>query len=173
MGALGALCPVPRHESPRQMSLSKKVKTGLDEIRILILGSQILLGFACQTAFRPGFEGIPAHDRAIEIASLASIALTIGLIVAPSMQHRIIAGGEDTPRILRVIRLFATCSLAPFALALGADVFLVVEHVLGLAPGILAGAAFSSLALLFWYGLEILKARGRGRERWLVTDEDP
>ncbi len=44
------------HRTASRMSLSKKLKVGLDETRILILVSQILLGFQLQGAFRPTFE---------------------------------------------------------------------------------------------------------------------
>ena len=74
--------------------------------------------------------------------------------------------------MLRVIRFYATCSLAPFALALGADIFLVVERVLGFGCGLAAGLSFSGLALLFWYGLEVLKARHEGGEERRVTDQE-
>ena len=47
------------------MSLSKKGKAGRDETRILILGSQILLGFQLQDAFRPTFEHLPLQNRVV------------------------------------------------------------------------------------------------------------
>jgi hypothetical protein len=105
------------------MSLSKKVKVGLDETRILILGSQILLGFQFQGAFRPAFERVPCHDRVVWVVTLGLITLTVALLITPSVQHRMVEGGQDTKRLLGVIGRYAGLSLAPFALALGADLF--------------------------------------------------
>ena len=102
------------------MSLSKKVKVGLDETRILILGSQILLGFQFQGAFRPTFETLPLYDRLVWIVALGLITLTVALLITPSVQHRMVEGGQDTRRILGVIGRYASLALGPFAAALGA-----------------------------------------------------
>ncbi|MBB2964315.1 DUF6328 family protein [Methylobacterium sp. R2-1] len=155
------------------MSLSKKVKAGLDETRILILGSQILLGFQFQGAFRPAFEHLPFHDRVVWIGALGLITLTIALLITPSVQHRMVEGGRDTKRLLGVIGRYAGLSLAPFALALGADLFLAAEPVLGLGPAAAIGLATCGLALLFWYGLEALKARANGDKERTMTSREP
>ncbi|AWN55453.1 DUF6328 family protein [Methylobacterium sp. 17Sr1-1] len=155
------------------MSLSKKVKVGLDETRILILGSQILLGFQFQGVFRPAFEHLPFRDRVVWVAALAFVSLTIALLITPSVQHRMVEGGRDTKRLLGVIGRHAGLALAPFALALGADLYLAVEPVLGLGTGIAAGLFFSGLALLFWYGLEALKARTVGERERTMTSREP
>ncbi|KAA0122343.1 hypothetical protein CIW48_18950 [Methylobacterium sp. P1-11] len=155
------------------MSLSKKVKVGLDETRILILGSQILLGFQFQGAFRPTFERLPFHDRVVWVAALALITLTIALLITPSIQHRMVEGGRDTKRLLGVIGRYAGLALAPFALAFGADLFLAAEPVLGLGPGAVVGLVACGLALLFWYGLEALKARTIGDKERNMTRQEP
>jgi magnesium-transporting ATPase (P-type) len=155
------------------MSLSKKVKVGLDETRILILGSQILLGFQFQGAFRPAFETVPLHSRLVWVAALGLITLTVALLITPSVQHRIVEKGHDTKRLLGVIRGYAGLSLAPFALTLGADLFLAVEPVLGSGPGIVAGSLACGLAFLFWYGLEALKSRTTGDEERAMTSLEP
>ena len=155
------------------MSLSKKVKVGLDETRILILGSQILLGFQFQGAFRPAFENLPFHDRVVWVAALGLVTLTLAFLITPSVQHRIVEGGQDTKRLLGVIGRYAGLSLAPFALALGADLFLAVEPVLGLVPGLAIGILFCGLALLFWYGLETLRARIVGLRERTMTSREP
>jgi hypothetical protein len=155
------------------MSLSKKVKAGLDETRILILGSQILLGFQLQGAFRPAFQNLPLYDRVVWVVALGLITLTIALLITPSVQHRMVEGGHDTKRLLNVIGRYAGLSLAPFALTLGADLFLAAEAVLGLGPGAAVGILVCGLALLFWYGLEALKARTVGERERTMTSREP
>lgn len=84
------------------MPLSKKVKVGLDETRILILGCQILPGFQFQGAFRPAFEMRALHGRHVWLSTLALITPTIGLPITSSVQqsggsHASLAGcQEDT-----------------------------------------------------------------------------
>ncbi|WP_132250107.1 DUF6328 family protein [Methylobacterium segetis] len=155
------------------MSLSKKVKVALDETRILILGSQVLLGFQFQGAFRPAFETLPLRDRLVWAAALGLITLAIALLIAPSVEHRMVEGGQDTKRLLGVIGRYAGLSLAPFALALGADLYLAAEPVLGFFPGAAVGLLVCGLALLFWYGLAALKARNVGQGARTMTAREP
>jgi hypothetical protein len=150
------------------MSLSKKVKVALDETRTLILGAQILLGFQLQGVFRPVFDRLPWHDRYLDIASLLLSSLTVGLLIAPSLHHQIVEEGDSTRRIHRTIGRFASWALAPFTLALAVDVLMAVERVAGLWGGIAAGVSFGGLALLFWYGLELLRARPERGEWGLI-----
>src|SRR3954465_652579 len=154
------------------MSLSKKVKVALDETRTLILGAQILLGFQLQGVFRPVFDQLPWHDHLLDIASLLFSSLTVGLLIAPSLQHQIVDGGDSTRRIHRTIGRFASLALAPFALALAVDVLMAVERVAGLWGGIAAGVSFGGLALLFWYGLELLRKRRTGQKERAMSDRE-
>jgi uncharacterized protein DUF6328 len=133
------------------MSLSRKVKTALDENRLLVLGAQVLFGFQFQGPFQEAFADLPPFARAIDSVALALMALAIGLLITPSMQHRIVEDGADTNRIHRLAGLFASAALLPFAISLGLDVYLVVDHVLGLAMAAAVGGLFCALAALLWF----------------------
>ena len=43
--------------------IKDKVQNALDEARILILGSQVLLGFQFRSVFEKGFETLPEHAQ--------------------------------------------------------------------------------------------------------------
>jgi arginine exporter protein ArgO len=159
--------------SSSHMSLSKKVKVGLDETRTLILGAQILLGFQLQGVFRPIFDQLPRHDRYISIAAISFISLTVGLLIAPSMQHLLVEAGDSTRRIHRSIGRFASLALAPFAVALGGSILIAVERVADLRAGIVAGLLAGGVAFLFWYGLELLKRGTTGHKERAMSDHEP
>ena len=59
------------------MELSKKVKVALDETRMLILGTQILLGFQFRGVFGDGYDQLPADSRYL---SGATLGLTICVV---------------------------------------------------------------------------------------------
>ena len=48
--------------------LSDKVKTALDETRMLILGVQILVGFQFRTVFEDGFDQLPGDTPSDRIS---------------------------------------------------------------------------------------------------------
>lgn len=117
----------------------------------LILGAQVLFGFQFQAVFQETFADLSASVRSIDNVALALMALAIGLLIAPSMQHRIIEGGADTNRIHRVAGLFAGAALLPFGISLGLDVYIVFDRVLGLSIALAVGGLFGALAGLLWF----------------------
>ena len=113
------------------MALHDRVKTALDETRTLILGAQILLGFQYQGVFQERFEALPPHARAMDGWALGLMLLTMGLLIAPSAFHRVAEGGESTGRMHALTGRCAAAALLPFAAALGLDLAIALERVLG------------------------------------------
>jgi Family of unknown function (DUF6328) len=136
------------------MALNGKVKTALDETRLLILGSQILFGFQLNGMFQDAFEQISVVGRSLNACGYFLMASSVGLLIAPSMQHRLVERGQDTERIHGATSLFAALALIPFAPSLGITFYIVLERHVGAAAAAAAGAAFSLLALFFWFGIE-------------------
>jgi uncharacterized protein DUF6328 len=133
------------------MSLSRKVKTALDENRLLILGAQVLFGFQLQAVFQDSFAGMSELTRTTNCVALALMALTIGLLIAPSMRHRITEAGADTIGIHRAAGMFAGMALVPLGASLGLDLYVVFEPIVGDVAAAIAGACFCGLAGVLWF----------------------
>ena len=144
--------------------LKDKIQNALDEARMLVLGSQILVGFEYRSAFEPGFTRLPPHAQYVKMVSLAIMLVGVLLIMWPSAYHQIVADGEDRPDVHGFTSTILCCALLPFALGLGLDLFVAVEKMYGHTPGVVAGLAMCALALFFWYGLEAWWRRGRAAE---------
>jgi len=145
------------------MALSAKVKTALDETRTLILGSQILLGFQCRSAFREGFDKLPPASRHMSAAALALMLLVICLLIAPSAFHRISQDGQSTGRMHSLSGYFAALALLPFATALGLDLTLTLERAWdNRFAGMTAGLLFAAMAIAGWYGVGFYMRRTHG-----------
>jgi hypothetical protein len=142
-------------------SLKDKVRKALQETRILVLGTQILLGFKFQAALRPGFDALQPHGRLLEMSALALLLATFTLLIVPTPFHRISEGGDDTARMHRVTTIAATAALLPLALALALDFFVPVEKAFGLGAGLAVALVMGGAALFLWYGLELLR-RSKG-----------
>lgn len=130
----------------------KKVKTALDETRLLILGAQILFGFHLNGAFQRGFGDLSAVSKGLHAGVFVVMAIVIGLLIAPSLQHRLVEQGEASVRILAATTRFAGMALLLFAFALATDLYVVVAYRFGAATGLVIGGGFGALAALLWYG---------------------
>ena len=69
--------------------LDAKLKTALDESRLLILGAQVLFGFAFQGVFQELLRDVSPASRWLQGAALALLCASVGLLIAPSMYHRV------------------------------------------------------------------------------------
>lgn len=138
------------------MSLREKVKTGLDETRLLLLGAQVLFGFQLNSVFQEGFTELSPATRLVNSVGQTLMAVAIGLLIAPSMQHLIAEKRHDTLRLHQATGLFAGSALLPFGISLGLSFYVVFDHLYGRMAALIAGTAFCLLALLFWYGIGLV-----------------
>ncbi len=131
--------------------LKDKIQNALDEARMLVLGSQVLLGFQFRSAFEPGFAKLPLSSQYLKMTGLTLMLVALGLLLAPGAYHRIVERGEDTYGLHRFTTGLTDYALLPFALALGIDLYVAFEGTLGRGVAIVAGAGATALALFFWY----------------------
>ncbi len=134
----------------------KQVKIALDECRTLMLGAQILFGFHLNAVFRNLFDSMPLVLRILYVIAFLAMTVVIALLIAPTMQHRLVERGRASGRILRETTQFAGLALLPFAFSLGIDVAIVIAFKFGMLPGSLIGFVTLASALTLWYGLEYL-----------------
>jgi hypothetical protein len=152
------------------MELSKKIKTALDETRMLILGAQILLGFELRSAFSEGFDKLPGHSRHLEALALMLMVISVALMIAPGPYHRIVEGGQDSGPFYRVATTISDLALLPFALALGIDLFVSIEHVFGSPAAFAAGIGATLIALGLWYGMPRAVTQKTGQKERAMTE---
>jgi hypothetical protein len=133
-------------------AVDRKVKIALDETRLLILGAQILFGFHLNAAFQPGFSKLGQVWWILYTCSFAAIAVGVGLLIAPSMEHRIVEHGRSSGRIIAQTNRLAALALLPLAFSLGADLAIVFAYRFGTIAGVTIGGLATTLALVFWYG---------------------
>jgi Family of unknown function (DUF6328) len=146
--------------------LADKSENALSETRMLILGSQVLIGFDFHAAFQPGFERLPLPSQDLKLFGLALMLLALGLLLAPGAFHQIVESGDDSPRLIDFTNVIGSLALLPFALGMGIEVYIASEAVIDSSGAIPLGIGAMAFALALWYGLDwIWRARldARGR----------
>jgi len=146
----------------------EKVKTALQETRILVLGTQVLLGFAYQAFFYPGFKKLDDSGHWILVIGLVLLLIVLTLLLLPTMFHRLAHGGFDDRPVYRWANAMAGLALLPFALSIGLNMYVVVQHAADTVAAIAIGGAFAAIAVLLWYaaGLAMKKS-----PEWMMAME--
>jgi hypothetical protein len=157
-----------------QTGLHEKIDQMLTEARVILPGSQALLGFQLAIVLTQAFDRLPSSVKVVHGAALLFVALSIVLLMAPAAYHRIVYKGEDSEEFHRIGSLFVTYSTIPLALGLAADVFVVGTKIV---PSELASAlvATAVLALLLglWHGLPWIARWRRNGARLQLGVQSP
>jgi hypothetical protein len=149
------------------MKRDQKIKIALDENRMSIMGVQILFGFQLQAPFQERFDSLPQTVKALYLLAFVLLTAAVAMLIAPSAYHCIVTRAGAEGRLERGITWLINISLGLLALAIGFDLYVVGDQVIGGAAGLALGIAFWLCAFLFWYGLELMhlaKRPGRSRQ---------
>lgn len=138
------------------MKLEQQIKVALGESRLLMLGAQVLFGFQFNGIFQELFVELTPVARQLSALGLTLLMLSIGLLIAPSMQHRLMERGADSVRLLIATTLLTSWAMLPFSVALAFDIAITMQRIVGTAWGTAAGATFFALAMVFLYAMEFL-----------------
>src|SRR5258705_13450797 len=98
--------------------LKDKVQNALDEARLLILGTQVLLGFQYRAVFERGFERLSTRSQYVNLVALCLLLLALALLIWPSAYHRLVVRGEDTEGVHQFTTRVTELALVPFGAAL-------------------------------------------------------
>ena len=144
--------------------LKDKVKTALQENRILVLGTQVVLGLQFRAVFEKGFTQLPQATQHLKLVGLGMMLLAFALLITPSSFHRLVERGEDTHRLHHLVTRMLAPVLGLFAVAMGMDLFAAGEKVGGRALGLGLGVGSAVLGLGLFYGLTEVQRHRRARE---------
>jgi len=141
-------------------ALESKLKTAMDESRLLILGAQVLFGFQFEAVFQELFAEVDRGGRAVHCASLALLLITIGCLIAPVSIHQIVYGGESRRGALEAATALAGLSLLPLTLGLGCSAFVIFDRMWERGTALTIALTFTATGLALLYGLGMYLRRG-------------
>ncbi|HEX8284409.1 MAG TPA: DUF6328 family protein [Pyrinomonadaceae bacterium] len=142
--------------------LTDKIKHVLTECRVVLPGSQALLGFQFICVLTESFDKLPNLSKYIHLAALGLNALTIVLLITPAAYHRLVEQGEETEHFHRFASKILVAALVPLALGLAGDVYVVVQKVtesqlVSVVSALVVLAIFWEL----WFGLTLYRRTQR------------
>jgi hypothetical protein len=141
------------------MSLEHRIQDALNELRTLMLGAQILLGFQLQAPFQNAFHDLPALSKRAELLALLLMTLVVGLLIAPGASLRIARSDQASESFNRFATRLSIAALLPLAAAIALDMAIALERIAGAAAGLAAGLCSAVCAVSLWYW-PLLWARG-------------
>jgi len=131
------------------VSLTDKIKQILTESRVVLPGTQALLGFQLITFLTESFEKLPYELRIAHSLALTFTGVSAILLMTPPAYHRIAEAGEASAHFYRLASRFLVTAMVFLALGLSVDFYVVLAKV---TQSLLWATIFAASALLFLYG---------------------
>jgi hypothetical protein len=127
----------------------------LQELRVLLPGTQVLVAFLLTVPFNSRFTELDALSRALYGVALGTGALAIVSLIAPTAFHRLGPRQSRAARLEWSIRL-ARAGLFFMAVSLVSSLTVVSRLVFGDAAAMAAGVTGSVVIILVWVALPLL-----------------
>jgi hypothetical protein len=129
------------------LSLNDAASHVLEECRTVAPGMQALFGFQLIAVFTTGFsEQLTSTERMLHLAAIVLVTIAIALVMAPAALHRQTEPMAVSRRFIRISSRLLMASMAPLAVGLCLDIYLVARVIVG-ARGIAATVAASLLGV--------------------------
>ena len=123
----------------------------LQELRSLIPGAEVLLGFLLAIGFTTEFGRLSDLERYVYYATLVCTAAAIVLYLAPAAYHRLRFREGDKDFLLRKANREAIAGTVAAGLAITGVLFLVTELVFGRTEAVLVSIAFFAFLAWRWW----------------------
>ncbi len=132
------------------VKLNDAIENVLNEARILLLGTQVLLGFGYRICFEQKFEQLPASSQIAQITGLGIMTAALGWLIWPAALHQIKEDGAPSTKFHAFATRVLDFGLFPLAIGLPLTVFPVAVALHIPYPWLIA-IAVGVLALGMWY----------------------
>lgn len=130
----------------------------LQELRVVIPGTQVLFAFLLTVPFTARFEQTTDLQRDVYFATLLCTAVATALFMAPSAVHRLRFKKGDKRFVVAVANVLTIAGLAVLMVAVTGAIFVVSDVMFdATVAGIAAGAVFALMVVL-WYLFPLTRA---------------
>ena len=136
----------------QELSLNEAATHVLEECRTVVPGMQALFGFQLIAVFSATFEQrLSPVERVVHLAAIVLVTISIVLVMAPAALHRQTEPTAVSLRFITVSSRLLMASLAPLAVGICLDVYVVARIIAGSrgVAGIVA-AFLLGIFLAFW-----------------------
>ena len=135
--------------------LNRNLDQLLQELRVVLPGVQVLFAFLLVAPFSSRFGQVDDFERDVYFVALLLAAVAVALLMAPSIQHRILFRREQKLYLVNLGSAFTIAGMTALALAIVLSLVLVAHFLFGAGAAFAAGGlAFVAFAVL-WYALPI------------------
>src|SRR5437868_3739056 len=135
-------------EQREEISLNDAATHVLEECRTVVPGMQALFGFQLIAVFSTVFEQkLSSVEQFVHLAAIVLVTIAIVLVMAPAALHRQTEPRSVSKRFITISSRLLMASMAPLAIGICLDMYLIARVIIGSSP---LAAVIAALLLGFF-----------------------
>jgi Family of unknown function (DUF6328) len=147
--------PLQLVSEAEKQRLNRNLDQLLQELRVVLPGVQVLFAFLLAVPFSSRFGEVDGFERDVYFVALLLSAVSVALLMAPSIQHRILFRREQKRYLVALGSAQAIAGMTALALAIVLSLVLVAHFLFGPGAAWMAGGLSFVLFAAIWYAVPI------------------
>lgn len=140
--------------------MKDKIGLLLDETRVILPGTQAILGFQLVAVFSQGFDRLDNVLKIIHLICVIFILISVILLMSTAGYHRIAQKSSENKKVLSYGSKMLILSMLFFLTGMCGDIFIVSYYITNSNMiAFIFGAIVLILALFMWYIFPMFKRR--------------
>lgn len=135
----------------REFDVHEELDQLLQGLRVLLPGVQVFFAFLLAAAFSNGFPETTDPQRVAFFISITAVAIGAVLLMAPSVQHRILFPYEDAEALLRTATRYTIIGTGFVGVALVSGIYLVLDFIFGPPLSVATCVLLAVAVAAVWY----------------------
>jgi Family of unknown function (DUF6328) len=144
-------------DESRSERINREVIELINELRVALVGVQVLFAFLLAVPFAQGFQSVTSFQKTLFFGVLCSTAIASALLVAPSAYHRINFRSKDKEQMLRTSNGLMIAGLSFVALSITGSVALIADFLYSSTTTIVSAIVGLMLFVGLWFVLPVLR----------------
>ncbi len=144
-------------EESRAERINREVIELINELRVALVGVQVLFAFLLAVPFAQGFATVTSFQKTLFFGVLCATAIASALLVAPSAYHRINFRAKDKEQMLRTSNTLMIGGLSFLMLSITGSVALIADYIYSPAATVVSAVIGLTLFATLWFVLPFLR----------------
>jgi O-antigen/teichoic acid export membrane protein len=146
------------HETEKER-LNRNFDQLLQELRVVIPGVQVLFAFLLAVPFSTRFNRVDQFERVLYFIALLLAALSAILLLAPSIQHRILFRHDQKRYLISAGTVLSIAGLTALAFSSTLALVLIAHFLYGIWAAWISGVVTLVVYAVIWYAIPIQRRR--------------
>src|SRR5215211_4388546 len=127
----------------------------LQELRVVLPGVQVLFAFLLTVPFSARFGEVSPLQQTVFFGTLVCTAISAGLLIAPSVHHRILWRQQAREHRLRVANELAIAGMVLLVPGMVGAIFVITDILFGSTPAAVGTATIAAFFVYVWFVIPI------------------